>query len=308
MKKITAMFMAAALLLTGCATGGNSKVPSDKVEIMVPSGAPALSLLSVYDNKHVKVTVVQGSDAITAELAKETSNYDIIIAPINLGTKMIAEEKTPFLLDSVLTWGNLYMVGTNEEALQGEGDFASFGEKAVPEMILKNTGVLEGSTLKTVNYNAVSDVQAQLLSGKANAGLLAEPAATATIAKAKEKGIELQVIKDLQAEFKNKNEMEHDGYPQAAIFVKRGRVKSADYAITRIQKFVNKTAVKDPKQIAKLAKKVGVKKLGIPNEQIAQKTWKAQNISLVKAKDVEKDIKKFLKLFKIDYTSEMLIR
>ncbi|MEG1638587.1 MAG: hypothetical protein RR274_03530 [Erysipelotrichaceae bacterium] len=277
MKKIAALLIATTLLLTGCVGGQTTDVPNDKVKILAPAGATALSLLPLYDNKHVKITIVQ-------------------------------EGNTPFLLDSIITWGNLYVVGTNAEALNQEGDFASFGEGAVPGMILKNTIDFNAIIAKNVAYNAVSDVQAQLLSGKANVGLLAEPAATATIMKAKEKGISLSVIKDLQAEFKAKHNMENAGYPQAAMFVKRGRNKSGEYASKRIDKFVNKTVKKDPTQISKLAKKVGVKKLGIPNEKIAQLTWDKQNIKYVKASKASKDLTTFLKMFKITYSEEMIIR
>ena len=51
---------------------------------------------------------------------------------------------------------------------------------------------------------SAQDVQAALLSNKANCGLLAEPAVTATIAKAKEAGIELKVIKDLQVAYQER--------------------------------------------------------------------------------------------------------
>ena len=53
-------------------------------------------------------------------------------------------------------------------------------------------------------FASVNEVQQQLLSKKANVGLMAEPAATATIAKAKEKGITLKVLKDLQKSTKIK--------------------------------------------------------------------------------------------------------
>ncbi|MEG0841482.1 MAG: hypothetical protein RSF69_02960 [Erysipelotrichaceae bacterium] len=308
MKKIAALLMATTLLLTGCVGGQTTDVPNDKVKILAPAGATALSLLPLYDNKHVKITIVQGPEVLSAELAKESSDYDVILAPVNLGTKMIQEGNTPFLLDSIITWGNLYVVGNSAEALNQEGDFASFGEGAVPGMILKNTIDFNQVAVKNVAYNAVSDVQAQLLSGKANVGLLAEPAATATIMKAKEKGINLSVIKDLQAEFKTKHNMENAGYPQAAMFVKRGRNKSGDYASKRIEKFVNKTVKKDPTQISKLAKKAGIKKLGIPNEKIAKLTWDKQNIKYVKASKATKDLETFLKMFKITYTEDMIIR
>ncbi len=108
--KAFAAIAAAALLLTGCATTGNSDTPSDKVDVLVPKGATALSLLNVYQDKHVKVNIVEGTDILTSEMAKEDSKFDIIIAPINLGAKMIEKGNDAYMLHSVLTWGNLCFI------------------------------------------------------------------------------------------------------------------------------------------------------------------------------------------------------
>ena len=82
------------LLLAGCANrGSNETVQKDQEPLMIlaPSGAPALALLPLYGNYDIET--VQGSDVITAELARTDSMYDVIVAPINTGTKLLAEEK-----------------------------------------------------------------------------------------------------------------------------------------------------------------------------------------------------------------------
>lgn len=303
--KAFAAIAAAALLLTGCATTGNSDTPSDKVDVLVPKGATALSLLNVYNDKHVKVNIVEGTDILTSEMAKEDSKYDVIIAPINLGAKMIEKGNDAFMLHSVLTWGNLYVVGS-DGALSLEGELAAFGENTVPQKVLENALDVNTITPKITYFNAVGDAQAEMLSGKANVALLAEPAATATIAKGKESGKDYKVLADLQKEYAAKNKTEHNGYPQAAIFVKKGRVKSAEYVIKKVEKFTSKTVKKNPNVIAKQVKKVGAKKLGVPNEKMAQNTWSKLNIHVVKAKDAKKDVEAFLKLFDIKFSDEMI--
>ena len=70
---------------------------------------------------------VAGSDALLAALSKKDSEYDAVVAPINVGATLIEKEKTDYVLDSVVTWGNLYIVGTDESALSEEGMFAAFG-------------------------------------------------------------------------------------------------------------------------------------------------------------------------------------
>ena len=303
--KAFAVIAAAALLLTGCATPGNSDIPSDKVEVLVPQGATALSMLSVFGNKHTKINTVEGTDILMSEMAKEDSNFDIIVAPINMGAKMIEKGGNAYMLHSVLTWGNLYVIG-NENALNEEGEFAVFGENAVPQKILEGALDMKAIAPKATYFNGVNEAQAELLSGKANVALLAEPAATATIAKGKETGKNFQVLMDLQNEYATKNKTEHKGYPQAAIFVKKGRAKSAEYVIKKMKTFASKTVKKDPKQISKLTKKVGAKKLGIPNEKIAEVTWDKLNIDVVKAVDAKKDVESFLKLFDIKFSEDML--
>ncbi|MFR9256977.1 MAG: hypothetical protein ACLVJ6_16590, partial [Merdibacter sp.] len=101
-------------------------------------------------------------------------------------------------LAAVITWGNLYLVAEDEDALNEEGELAAFGEAAVPQLVLQNAIDLDSIMPSVTYYNAVSDAQAQLLSGKADVALLAEPAVSATIAKGKEAGKNLKVIADLQ--------------------------------------------------------------------------------------------------------------
>lgn len=56
-----------------------------------------------------------------------------------LAATLIEKEKTDYVLDSVVTWGNLYIVGTDESALSEEGMFAAFGEAAVPQKVLMSS-------------------------------------------------------------------------------------------------------------------------------------------------------------------------
>ena len=73
---------------------------------------------------------------------------------------------------------------------------------------------------KVTYYNAVSDVQAQVLAGKCQYALMAEPAATATIGKAKQNGTTLKIVASLQELYQKQSGSIEAGYPQAAIFVK----------------------------------------------------------------------------------------
>lgn len=291
-----------AVSLTACA--GNTekkevKKEEDPIKVLTPMGAPSLAMLGLYGEDGVTIETVDGTDVLTAQLSKADGEYDAIIAPINMGAKLLEKGKSEYQLDSVVTWGNLYIVGTDEKALSEEGLFAAFGEKAVPQKVLMSSMDMKSIVPDVTYFNSANEVQAQLLTKKAKVGLLAEPAATATIAKAKEKGVELKVLKDLQKEYQEKNDMKESGYPQAALFVKKGSEEKVASYLEKAEKFANETSLKDEGAIKKAVETATPDKLGIPNAQIAVKTWKRQNIRFAKATEVKDDIQTFLKQFNI---------
>lgn len=297
--KFTKLLAAATLvLLAGCS---QTKAP-EKITMLAPQGAPALATISVYGSEYADVKTVSGSDILTAELAKDEPAYDVIIAPINLGAKMMEKGNTKYKMDSIITWGNLYVVGTQDYQ---DGDaFAAFGEAAVPGLILKNSGL----AITPTYLNSAQDVMVQLTTGKVKAGLIAEPVATASIAKAKEHGITLSVLKDMQEIYQQVNGTENKGYPQAAIFVKEGSEDKVQDALAQIKTFANDTAVNKPDEIKGLIETAGVDNLGIPSADVAVKSWPRQNIKFVKANEVKEEVATFLKLFNITFNDDMLTK
>lgn len=306
----------AALLLTGCAAPAvKENEPEGKpeenpiiepIKVLAPTGAPALSVMELAADGVNTVDFVTGSEALSAEFAKGDSDYDMILAPINLGTKLISVGKTEYRLEAVITWGNLYLVGTSETALDEAGNFAAFGENSVPDIVFKNAVDVESIVPEITYYSSAQDVQGILLSGKAESGLLAEPAVTATIAKAKEQGIELKVILDLQAAYQEKMGTASAGFPQAAIFVKNGSEEKVSAALAQMETFVNTTASNNADSITALVDQLTPEVLGVPNSKIAVATWAKQNIRYTSADACEADITEMLKLFGIEYNADML--
>ena len=135
MKKLMKVLLSVLLTLTIVGCQGNKE--SYSVKILCPTGAPALAFVSEYENimKNGQIDFVDGTDMLIAEFSKANSDYDIIVAPINLGAKLIANNQTSYKLNGVVTWGNLYLVGTSEDALNGNGEIALFGEGAVPQKV-----------------------------------------------------------------------------------------------------------------------------------------------------------------------------
>ena len=277
------------------------------MKILTPNGAPALSLVGVYEDmtKNGKINIVEGSDLVSSELMKADSEYDAIVAPINLGCQLLAKGKTDYKLAGVLTWGNLYLV--ENEGVQNN-ELAAFGEQAVPGMIFKlvkdSNDVMKNA--KVTYYNAVSDVQAQVLAGKVQYALMAEPAATATIAKAKQNGKTIKNIASLQELYQKQTNSKQAGYPQAAIFVKNK--EDVKELLVKLDEFTNKEAVKEDNNIEELVNKIGAETFGVPNAAIAAKTWKNQNIHYQEATAVKDDIQSILKTFHIEYSDDMLVK
>ena len=302
LKKIVKVFLAAALSigLAACSSGENEEVKLEPVKILCPTGAPGLSLLGALNNDLVTVDFVEGTDVLTAEMAKEDSEYDIIVAPTNLGAKIYTNSPN-YNLDAVLTWGNLYLVGKEGVDLS-TANIAAFGEGAVPGMVFKN--VYDVDTMNVTWYNSVQEAQQALLTGQVDVALLAQPVAAATIAKGSEQGLNLSVVSDLQELWQTTNEMDIKGFPQASLFVKKDSEEKVSYVLDGIKTFLNSV---DDEAISAAIEAVGADKLGIPNAELAVKTWKAQNINFVSGKDAKKDIEAFLKVFNMELPEGLIV-
>lgn len=275
----------AAVLLAGCASAPEKQ----EIKALVPAGAPALAMyMGTLDNADVTLDYTQGTDLLTAELAKEDGEYDVIVAPVNLGLKTY-EANPVYQCAGVLTWGNLYMVGKDEEVLSDPAaEVAAFGEGAIPGMVF-NSVQAEDIAGNVTWYPSVAEAQQALLAGKADAALLAEPAVSAATAK----DDSLKVISDLQTLWKDKEGSERTGYPQAAVFVKES---VSDDFITGLAEALDAVNVKEQsEEMVQEIEDADPEKLGVPSAQIAVKSWPGQNIHFVRAADARGDVETFLK-------------
>jgi NitT/TauT family transport system substrate-binding protein len=321
MKKFIASFIS-ILLLVGCSNSTNTAtstieptsiptiesteetVINTDLKIIAPSGAPALSqlgaILQGYD-----VEIVDGPDKLQAELINSDSEYDVIVAPTNLGIKLAANGKSEYKLLEVVTFGNLYLVGPEDADLEN-CTIAGFGEQAVTGLVFKS---IYPELADKVNwgYASVSEAQAALLSDEADVAILAEPVATATISKAKEQGKELTILADLQ-ELWNSGE----GYPQAGIFVKENsyeeNTESYDAYITTIERYIQEVSDNDDTTaLAETIDSIGVETLSVPSSAIITKVWDRLNIHPTRASGIESEIEEFLKLFDVEEVSNAII-
>jgi NitT/TauT family transport system substrate-binding protein len=276
------------------ANSAETEEQTETIKVLVPSGAPALALLGAYDQENIDVEIVEGSDVLSAELAKSDSEYDVIVAPINLGVKVYETTQT-YKLDSVLTWGNLYLVGTQDSQWsEPDTTIAAFGQSAVPGLVYNSLFAAQED--QTTWYPSVAEASQALLAKQEDMALLAMPAAAAAIAKGEENGLDLKIIADLQTLWQMEHDTDEKGYPQAAVFVKEEDEAKAQTLTSAVQAFLDEA---DTDSIEAKVDEVGAEKLGVPSAALAAKTWASQNIHYKKASQAKDDIASFLEVFNI---------
>lgn len=295
MKKI--IFLILISLLVGCSA---QPVEWENLSILSPKGAPALSLVPLIQENKDSIEFVDGADILSAELIK--GDKDMIIAPVNLGAALSKKDSNPYRLYGIVTWGNLYLV-SNDTVLSENEPIALFGEQAVPGLVFNAIkDKLELNFVSTA-FNAVTDVQGQLLSKSFNIGLLAEPLVTATIAKAKtlESPINLSVYKDLQVLWQEKTGFEN--YPQAAIYIKadisEDKLKQVEARLELMMAY--NIEVNDKPSILETDITEDLSQtLGVPVAKVLVQAWERMNVNVVKADENKEAIEAFLELFKLN--------
>ena len=217
LKKLSLFLL--SLCLFSCNQGTSSStnnVPS-VINIIAPQGTPSLGLANFYNEKNNYTTfdIKAGADALVA--AFTSTNYDIIVAPTNLGAKLYNSNKK-FVLYNTIVWGNLYLATTNSDINSFEDlnnkNVTLFGKNSTPDIVMK-------SLIKYYNINVelnyVDDVNTANAMLKTNKNVDIIVSAEPSISKIGSTISNLKII-DLQDEF---SKISNKGsYPQASIFVR----------------------------------------------------------------------------------------
>lgn len=299
-------------LLAGCSSAPSAAAPSassesetvsvpEGLKILSPSGAPSYALVPLAKDGNQELTIVDGADALQAAFVNPNSEYDVIIAPTNLGAKLISADKTNYSLVSVVTTGNLFIVG-EEGALDSDGEIALFGENAVPGLIYKK--VCKDITNPATWYSSVTEAQAALLAGNASAALLAEPAVTATITKAKKDGKTLVKLADLQELWGE------DGYPMASMFVRNDVLESNAQGIkalvNELMDYADKVNAGDEDISADLDSLSDPSMFGATPSAIVKAAYAGMGIHVDLAENNKENVENFLSLFSISLTDSTI--
>lgn len=294
MKKILVL-IALSIVLTACTPKPKQDL---KLTIIAPKGAPAATLIPLLNDTSDRISLVDGTELLTAEMIK--GEMDLIIAPINLGVKLIEEGKAAYQLAAVVTWGNLYIIDSRVaiSMIYDPEPLAMFGVGAVPEMILNAVKDKLPFAFEPVPFASVADVRGQLLADAYRFGLLAEPVASATLAAAEAAGRPFGIVSDLQALWKTVTGF--DNYPQAALFVRTDlEDKSAiQERISRMTTYIQRVDA-DPKTITADITTWTPASLGLPSASIVVAAWDRLNVDVRLATEVKAEIDTFLERFNL---------
>ena len=230
MKKILTMFIAILCLglLVSC-----TESKTNKVSIIVPSGTPTLGVADALhsDADLFDYNVVQGSDALVA--AFTNANYDIIVAPVNLGAKFYSSlNNFEYVFYQTIVGGCFYLVTSEDitELSQINGkEITVFGANSTPDVIIRSLINYYNLDVKINYVSDVAEANASLISNKSTIIVSAQPSISKFNASGK-----FNII-DLQAEWKKMSGSTYS-IPQAGIFVKKSKLddKSVVNALNKL--------------------------------------------------------------------------
>lgn len=127
------------LLMLLCLVGCKTNKLDNEVSIIVPNGIPYLAVAGIKEETNIKMDTVSGAENLQAALLG--NNYDIVIAPINLGAKLYGASKSSYKLVAPITYNNAYIVGRSHLHLESLSDLSdkdviAFGQTGIPGSIL----------------------------------------------------------------------------------------------------------------------------------------------------------------------------
>lgn len=135
MKKTIVLLM---LILFSLSLFSCNKKQKEKVTVIVPNGIPYIAIGNLIDDPSFEITPVMGATNLQSALAGGT--YDIVIAPINLGCKLISAKKANYKLASPITFNNFFIASNNEISSISDLEDKSliaFGEAGIPGAVIK---------------------------------------------------------------------------------------------------------------------------------------------------------------------------
>jgi NitT/TauT family transport system substrate-binding protein len=254
-----------------------SSCQKEDISIIVPYGSPsyATMYLEQYD-----ISIVQGADPLVAAFG--SSNYDVIVAPTNLGAKFYLSSET-YQLAGTIVWGNMYLISQTPIDIDtlDDMDIYAFGQNQTPDIILNYIFDAYDVNPNITYLSSASESVASFILNPNEIYLVAEPQYSIL-----ESDYALSCI-DLQNAYESISGL--NPYPQASIFVHKSL---SDQTVENIKKdfeaSINKlNQLEDETFIAS--------KLAL-DEEIISNVIERSHISYMDALDAKTDIKLYLNL------------
>lgn len=250
--------------------GGNEDVIKEKVSLAVPQGNPFIAVGNLLGTENLSIDVFNGGEG--AKVALTGNKYDLVVAPLNLGTLLYNNSKSQYKLEAIVSLGNTYIISKSDKTLMNITDLEgktilAHSQGGTPDIILKY--VLQANNVNcTIEYVVgVSDVVPLFMQGQYDYALAAEPVITNLLVK---KGVSLNVI-NLQ------NYMEETIF-QAALFVNPNSTnkESIDIVIKKIKENIESMNKNTDKYVDEIVNKdvyfsdlgAQILKISIPNSSL----------------------------------------
>ena len=273
--------------LFGCKKEEKKEEPRN-LKVLLPAGTPLLSVGGLIGNSNYTFEVVNGQDPLSAAFI--AGEYDLIIAPINLGAKLYLAGKSNYKLEAVLTTNNTYIASYDKlESLEDLKDkkILAYGVNSSPWLALNALNDKYNLNLTIETQSSVADVATIFAKGESDYDLflLAEPNVTTLKEKQKKEFNVIDVASFLKDDI--------SFICQACLFV------NANSNVTASELKVFEDNIKSMNEKPEeYAKKVADKNDFFRNlgEDIIKKAIPKCNINYLKAKNNLTDINKFFDL------------
>ena len=236
------------LLITTLSLASCGKVElSSEVKVITPYGTPYLALGGLIGENNVKIDAVNGAAGVQAALV--SGEYDVVVAPINLGAKLFGAGKSKYVIEAVITMNNAYIITDTTNKLDSIKDLADqkvlgFGEAGIPGSVLKNLYSKNELDTSLIDFSLSSStaVYAAYAGGSTDAkyALMSEPEISKLVINDKKEVKSLDLTKELGVDV-----------PQACIYVNPNSEKQED--IDNLLKLIEsniKSLNKNPKDYA----------------------------------------------------------
>lgn len=217
------IFMFLIITTLSLASCGNVKVENE-VKIITPYGTPYLALGGLLDEENVKIDAVNGADGLKTALVK--GEYDVVVAPINLGAQLFNKGNSKYVIEAVITMNNAYIITENGNKLDSIKDLEGqkvlgFGQTGIPGSVLKTLYTNNDLDQSLIDFSQASSsaVYSIFAGGPSDAkyALMSEPEISKLVLNDKKEVKSLDLTKELGVDV-----------PQACIYVNPNSEKQND--------------------------------------------------------------------------------